>query len=237
MFRAQLEFYAEHYRPIGRPEFDAFCAGESEEARPGLLITFDDGLRSHAEVAAPLLEEFGFPGWFMVPTEFVDAPVAEQQEFAKEHQIQFEPEYDDPRVAMTWQQICALDGSHVIGCHTASHRRLEADLNSDELELEIVRARQRLEAKLGHSLDVFCWVGGEEWSYSRSAAQTIRDAGYRLSFMTNSAPILPNENLLQLQRSNIEAAMPGSMVRFSLSGLMDLRYRGKRNRVNQLTAG
>lgn len=30
--------------------------------------------------------------------------------------------------------------------------------------------------------------------------------------------------------------MPNAVVRFNLSGLMDVLYRGKRNRVNQLTS-
>ncbi len=239
-FREQLVFYSAHYQPVSRVELERFLAGQDiglTAKRPGLLITVDDGLRSHAEVAAPLLESFGFSGWFMVPTGFVDAPIETQSDFAGAHQIHYAPEYDDARVAMTWDQLRALEANHVIGCHSESHRRLEAALTADERAREIERSKARLETELGHAMDVFCWVGGEEWSYSAECAASIRDAGYTLSFMTNNAPILPSTTPLQLQRSNIEANMTDAVVRFNLSGLMDALYRGKRARVDQLTSG
>jgi peptidoglycan/xylan/chitin deacetylase (PgdA/CDA1 family) len=238
-FEEQLRFYAEYYRPVGRDDFERFLAGQDiglTSKQPGLLITFDDGLRSHAEVAAPLLESFGFEGWFMVPSGFVDTPVEAQADFATRQQISYAPEYADARVAMTWDQLRELDAKHVIGCHSESHRRLEANLSAQERAREIEASKSRFEAELGHAMDVFCWVGGEEWSYSAECAAGIREAGYTLSFMTNNAPILPSTNPLQLQRSNIETCMPKAVVRFNLSGLMDVLYRGKRNRVNQLTS-
>lgn len=239
-FRAQLEFYASRYTPVDRAGLEGLLAGHDiglETKRPGLLITFDDGLRSHAEVAAPLLEAFGFSGWFMVPSGFVDTPIAEQADFASHHQIVWSPEYEDERVAMSWEQLRALEAHHVIGCHSLNHHRLEAKLSAAEREVEIRDSKARFEAQLGHEMDVFCWVGGEEWSYSAECAATIREAGYRLAFMTNNAPITPGTNPLQLQRSNIEAFMSEAVVRFNLSGLMDALYAGKRKRVNALTAG
>ena len=237
-FREQLAFYAEHYRSVDREALEAFLVGRDiglRAERPGLIISFDDGLRSHAEVAAPLLEEFGFMGWFMVPSGFVDCAAAEQGAFAAAHQIVFSPEYADARVAMTWDQLRALEARHIVGCHSESHRRLEASLTAEEREREIVHAKARFEAELGHPMDVFCWVGGEEWSYSASCAAEIRAAGYAFSFMTNNAPVRPGSDPLQIQRSNIEAAMSPARVRFNLSGLMDGLYAPKRARVERLT--
>jgi hypothetical protein len=78
-------------------------------------------------------------------------------------------------------------------------------------------------------------VGGEETSYSAGAARAIADAGFRFSFMTNSAPITASTHPLQLQRTNIEASWPLDAVAFQLSGTVDLQYRAKRNRVNRAT--
>lgn len=83
-------------------------------------------------------------------------------------------------------------------------------------------------------MDTFCWVGGEEPSYHAGAAALIRE-GYALSFMTNTAVIRPHTSPWQLQRANVEAQDPLWLVRFQLSGLMDLAYAGKRRRVNRLT--
>ena len=92
-----------------------------------------------------------------------------------------------------------------------------------------------MEKALGCEVPVFCWVGGEEESYSRAAAQLINRAGFGYSFMTNSAVIRPATDSLQLQRTNVEAVYPLWLVRFQLSGFMDLLYMGKRSMVNRLT--
>ena len=84
-------------------------------------------------------------------------------------------------------------------------------------------------------MEIFCWVGGEETSYSSEAAKLISE-NYKYSFMTNNAVIRPGDDPLQLQRTNIEAENPLELVRFQLSGLMDVYYTGKRRRVNRLTA-
>jgi hypothetical protein len=64
----------------------------------------------------------------------------------------------------------------------------------------------------------------------------IREAGFEIAFMTNNAPIRPHADLLQLQRTNVEARHDPRFVRLSLSGLYDLLYLPKRRRVNRLTA-
>lgn len=235
-FEAQLRFYRDHFCSAGPEQFAALARGEWNEPRPGLAITFDDGLRSHAEVAAPLLEEYGFVGWFMVPVGFVDTPIAEQADFAARHQIGAAPEYDDPRIAMSWDQARALASSHVIGLHTRNHTRLAASLTPAQLQDEIPGAKLRLEQQLGQPVSVFCWVGGEEWAYSAEAARLIRQTGFDYSFMTNNAIFRGGNDPHQIQRSNVEARMSMSLMRFHLSGLMDLFYTAKRRRVCRLTS-
>ena len=236
-FEAQLRAFREHFDPVGRDDLRALISGSWPHQRPGILLTFDDGLRSHAEVVAPLLEKHGFPGWFMVPVDFVATDPTEQAAFAREHQIRADASaWTDERIAMTWQEVRNLDAHHVIACHTRSHRRLSRSLSQEELEIEIADAKHRLEKEIGHPVDVFAWVGGEEWSYSAEAARAIRKAGFTWCFMTNSAPIRPDIDSHQLQRSNIEADFSPALVRFTLSGLYDLLYLPKRRRINRLTA-
>ena len=224
-FEDQLRFYARHFVPVGYADLMEFRAGSWPHPKPGLILTFDDGLRSHAEVAAPLLEKYGVPGWFMVPAGVVGT-AAEQR--PQEHTV--------GHPTLTWPDLRRLDGPHVIGCHTHGHRRLEASLTPAELEHEIRDAKRQLEEGLGHPVTVFAWVGGEEWTYSAAAARAIREAGVALSFMTNNAVIRPDTDPLQLQRTNVEASFPASLMRFSLSGFLDVMYTGKRRRVNRLTA-
>jgi peptidoglycan/xylan/chitin deacetylase (PgdA/CDA1 family) len=236
-FEAQLREYRERFEPVGPDELRALIQGRWRHRRPGILLSFDDGLRSHADVVAPLLERHGLPGWFMVPVDFVAAHPGEQRTFAREHHIQADVSvWDDGRIAMTWDDVRRLDRDHVIVCHTRSHRRLVASLSDQELELEIVGAKQRLERELGHAVEGFAWVGGEEASYSARAARIIRAAGFTWCFMTNNAPILSSTDPHQLQRSNVEASFSPALVRFTISGFYDLLYLPKRRRVNRLTA-
>lgn len=237
-FERQLLFYREKFEPVDLPRLRRLLTGQWEFQRPGLVLSFDDGLRSHAEIVAPLLERYGFTGWFLVPGGFIDAEPGAQAEFARAHLIRHSHfDYGDPRLAMTWDQVRELSWRHVIGCHSWNHRRLGNGLTRADLESEIPKARQRLAQELGSAVEVFAWVGGEEWSYSREAASVIREAGYVYSLMTNNEVIRPGCDPFQLQRTNIEAADSDAVVRFQLSGLMDLLYVGKRKRVNRLTAG
>ena len=236
-FEAQLRRFARDFVSVGPAELAELHAGRWPHEKPGLLLTFDDGLRSHADVVAPLLEKYGFSGWFMVPVGFVDAPVAEQKAFARAHQIDFDASgYADERIALSWRDLQRLDGPHEITCHTYTHRRLGPRLSEDELRLEIDEAKRRLEEGLGHPVRGFTWVGGEEWAYSREAAEHIRAAGFGLSFMTNNAVIRPHADLLQVQRTNVEAHFEPAFLEFCLSGFYDVLYLPKRRRVNRLTA-
>ena len=131
-FEQQLRHYAKHFAPVGRDELFALHEDRWQADKPGLLITFDDGLRSHIEVAAPLLEKYGMTGWFMVPAAAVrDAPGAPEWE----HTVPYE--------TLDYAGLRELDRRHVIGCHTFSHRRLEASLSSDEITREIPEAPPR----------------------------------------------------------------------------------------------
>jgi len=144
--------------------------------------------------------------------------------------------YRDSRLAMTWDEVRQLDKNHVIGSHTKSHKRMEASTTETQIHQEIVLSKKILEEKLGHQIEIFCWVGGEEESYSDVGARAIREAKYKYSFMTNCMPIKTDTNPHQLQRNNVETSWSINLVKFAVSGVMDLLYFPKRKRVNYLTA-
>lgn len=223
-FRRHLEFYREHYCDV---TYDDLCGlleqGMWTKPKPGLLLSFDDGYRDNATVAAPLLEEFGFTGWFFVPACFA----ADGHDGTGGNQ--------PPRPTMTIEQLRALAARHVVGSHTRTHCRLRESVGEERLRREIVDSKAELAALLGREVETFCWVGGEEDTYCEAAARFVKEAGYRFAFMTNSAPTTPRTHPLQIQRSNIETEYPLSLVKFQLAGLMDVLYAPKRRRVNAVT--
>ncbi len=188
-------------------------------------------------MVAPLLEKYGFTGWFTVPVGFVETPPAEQHAFAEAHQISCDDsDLPDERIAMSWNDLRRLDANHEICCHTWTHRRLGPQVSEADLDVEVDQAKRALEEGLGHEVRGFAWVGGEEWSYSREAAERIRAAGFDFSFMTNNAVIRPGAELLQVHRTNVEAHFDPALMRLCLSGFYDVLYLPKRRRVNRLTA-
>lgn len=236
-FEAQLAYYRDSFDPVGLDDLDRLLAGEPwRRKRPGLILSFDDGLRSNYEIARPALEKHGFVGWFFVPAALVSGEVLISSDAARAAAIHPDEAYADGRQTMTWDELRDLSHDHVVGCHTRTHRHMRAGLSEEVVRDEVVAAKAILERELGRAVDVFCWVGGEEWAYSAAAARAVAAAGYRFSFMTNNAVITRGTDRLQLQRTNIEADWPLDVVRFQLSGLMDLLYLPKRRRVNRLTA-
>ena len=232
----QLGYFASRFEDVTLCDLEELLAsGRWDRVRPGLVMTFDDGLRSNYQ-ASKLLEEHGRTGWFMIPTAFVDTPPGQQIAFAAAHRIHSSDSFDDGRIALSWDEIREMSQRHVICSHTATHMRMGNPMDAETRRAEIHGSKQRLEAELGKPCDAFAWVGGEETSYDREAAESIRDAGYRFAFMTNNLPITQGTHPLQLQRTNLEADWTLPVVKFQLSGILDLMYTGKRRRVNQLTA-
>lgn len=221
----QLAFYLQHFDPAGPEDLDACLENRWTGGRARLLITFDDGYRSNYEVAAPLLEEHGFRAFFFLP----EARIADNRAAAD---ASFVASVDEPEPRMCWAEVRDLKArGHAIGCHTRTHVRLADDLSPERLADEITVAGSDIARKLGHPVDDFCWVGGEEWSYGAGAFEEIRRGGYRRVFMTNLFPVLPGSSPIWIQRTNVESSWPLDHVKFYLSGVMDLVYASKRRRL------
>jgi len=234
-FEAQLQYLSEHFVPVTSDELSGFLdRGTWVHRKPGLMLTFDDGLRSHIEIVAPLLEKYGFQGWFFVPIGLLMQDASAQPQAAEHGTVLHYQNVDcDPRVFLTLKQLSELSRKHVIGCHTAHHVRLSRSLSPQILDHEIVDAKAQLEQAIGKSVDAFSWVGGEEWAYSNGAATKIGQQ-FKYSFTTNTRIIRPGDSMLKLDRTHIEADFPLPLVKLQMSGLMDIYYNRKRRRVAKL---
>jgi len=238
MFEEHMKFLKKHYYPVSLLELRKFLnSGEWDKDKPGLLISFDDGLRSNYDVAVPIMERYGFKGWHFVPSMVLDLEDSKQLEFGEQHSIFTSVNYTDHRIFLSLKEVKELEKrGHVIGSHTKTHQRMPSSTSERLLKEEIVDSKRMLEDYLGHDVESFCWVGGEEENYSKFAADLIRSTKYNFSFMTNVAPILPKTNQYQLNRTYVKCSWPYFLFSFQLSGIMDIYYAGKRKRVNRITA-
>ncbi len=74
MFKQQMEFLAENYRPISIVEL--LHAIESRESLPpgAVMVTFDDGYRDFMDIAWPILDHYQIPTLLNLPTAFMSSP-------------------------------------------------------------------------------------------------------------------------------------------------------------------
>ena len=186
-------------------------------------------------MVAPLLEKYGYTGWFLIPSQFIEVPPSLQKDYAKDHLIDFHEDYSDSRIAMSWEEIRELDKHHVIVSHTRNHVRLKSDLQKEFLKKEILGSKADLENRLNHEIKCFGWVGGEMTSYDHTAAKYINEARYQYALLTKCGPILPRTSRYQLHRIFLGPDWPTNIVQMHLSGIMDILYYSQRQRINRVT--
>ena len=106
-------------------------ASASAAAPLRVALTFDDSLKDHLLVAAPMLEEHGWRGTFCIVTDWVGKD----------------------SMHMTWDDARELVGrGHSLATHTKSHKNLVALLESgreDEVRREISESSEKIKSETG----------------------------------------------------------------------------------------
>ena len=215
-FEKHLQWYTNHFEDCDYKKLVSFLQKKySFEDKPGIMITFDDGFVGNYSNAYPLLKKYGFTGYYFVSTGLVG-----QNGYMNGDQLKE-----------------MIKNNQIVGCHTYTHHRMDIKDSDETLHKEIVQAKTDLESMLDNPIDFFCWVGGEENTYTTNAAARIRNCGYKYAVMTNSEPVRQITDAYQMQRTNINDDWDLSLVKFQLSGIIDLKYKSKRERIKKLTRG
>ncbi len=231
-FESQLLELLENYIPVGLEGLQALLSGQWPYKRPGIILSFDDGLRCHAEVCAPILERHQVPGWFFLPVGFLDCPIEGQRRYIDEHRIAcLREEWTGGALAMSWDQARDLSKRHILGGHTWNHRRA-ANIPLEALNQEIRASKERMELELGRRVESFAWVGAEPWSYTDEAQAALLQAGYRYLFTGFSGIISQHSSPHQLCRSQLEVDFPPEIQNLQRSGLMDLLHLYQRRNLS-----
>jgi hypothetical protein len=188
--REELSLYSKRFAAVTLAELDHFFAtGEWQTDQPGFLPVFYEGYRTCHDVAAPVCEELGITGWFMVCTGFVDCPPKEQELFARSHHIGLVGEdLLDPgsRLALSWDEIAEMAQRHVVSPHTASHVGIADVSTPTDFEREVAEPKRKIDAVTGQSAPAFVWLSGTQWGMSERHDRAVRDAGYRYLFSNTS---------------------------------------------------
>jgi peptidoglycan-N-acetylglucosamine deacetylase len=123
-----------------------------------VVLTFDDGVSSHATFAGPLLKKYGFPGTFFV--------------------CEFPPDFEDKHKYMTWEQIRELHQmGFEIGNHTLTHKHVNR-MTPGQFHEELAAVEQKC-AAIGIAKPVsFAYPG---YDTSPAALSVLKERGYRFA--------------------------------------------------------
>jgi peptidoglycan/xylan/chitin deacetylase (PgdA/CDA1 family) len=149
-------------------DLDGYLAALDRRARPGrcFLFTADDGYRSFATMAVPLLAAAGVPSVLFVPPAVLGGTSSWVPEIADEPLL-------DPG------ELRALTGEGVeVGVHGLDHTCL-AGLDDAELTRQTRDAREQVADMTGRLPRAFAYPFG---AFDRRARQAVASAGFELAF-------------------------------------------------------
>jgi peptidoglycan/xylan/chitin deacetylase (PgdA/CDA1 family) len=248
-FLRQLEWVHRHFDVVSPSQVPQLFGGTYAGAslRPKVLFTFDDGLASNFDVAAPLLESFGSRGLFFVCPGFAGLEGEAARSFFLQR-IRPSPrrglDESEHWMPMRFDQMRELSArGHVIGSHTFNHARLGQVHEGAELRHEILDAADRLETELGHAIDHFAWTFA--WNAIHPKALRMARERYRYCYSgcagthrlarrvdkSHHAEAIP-----LLWRVNVEPYDDLATARFMYSGLVDALWSSRRSKLAAMNA-
>ncbi|MDQ8153616.1 MAG: polysaccharide deacetylase family protein [Gemmatimonadota bacterium] len=150
------------YESVSLAQYVAYRRGEESLPRKPIVLTFDDGYRSNAEIAVPIMRKYGFTATIFVVAGRLgrtnDWDVEERQE-----------------PLLTADEVIALrDEGFSFGSHTVNHARLTS-LSPDAALDELRASREALEALLGEPVRTICYPWAQ---HSDEVRRLAREAGY-----------------------------------------------------------
>jgi peptidoglycan/xylan/chitin deacetylase (PgdA/CDA1 family) len=165
----------------------------SDQPRPEVALSFDDG-GSSALVAAAALEERGWRGHFFIPTMYIG-----KTGFLRAEEV---------------RELAAR--GHVIGSHSHTHPSYMGKLPRERIENEWRRSRAVLTEVLGEEPVAASVPGGY---LSRHVLECAREAGFRLLMTSEpSSKVMLLDNLVVQGRYSIWADTPAARAAAYASG-------------------
>lgn len=162
-----------------------------------LAITFDDGVRSVATNAAPILRRLGIPWTLFVVSDWAGG----------RHPA-------DADLLLTWREIDRLAGmGAVIGSHSRSHPDF-GRLDPAAVEAELVQSREAIRCHLGITASDFAIPLGQRANWSLGAQRLAEQMGYTRVYSQAERTRLPGT----IARTFITRLDHGPIFRGALRG-------------------
>lgn len=228
-FAALVGGMAERGLLITPSEAERRLAGSG--GKPGMLLSFDDGFASNAQVADAILAPLGVKALFFVCPGLMELTGEAQMAAIAANVLR--GQRPAPEGLMDWDTVERLKAAgHVIGSHTMDHLRLTG-LPPDQRAAQIGDAALALERRLGQRAGWFAYTFGDVDSIdAASLAEIGRLHRYCRSGVRggNRAATHP----LALRADHVDLAAGAAWQALAVEGGLDVRYRAQRQRLDRM---
>jgi peptidoglycan/xylan/chitin deacetylase (PgdA/CDA1 family) len=122
------------------------------------------------------------------------------------------------RLYLTWEKAEALGKAGIeLGAHTMTHAIL-SKLTREQSLAEVDGSARAMEARLGHSPEVFAYPFGRRWDYNDDSMRAVSAAGCRYALNTHKGCNTGDSPALELRRVPIEQSTPLYMLHAEACG-------------------
>ena len=157
----------------------------ADPSKQGVVITFDDGMRSVYKNALPVLKEYGAPAHIFIATAAIESPETLEQAITIED---FE--------MLSWHEIEQLQASGIqIDAHTHRHPDMRT-INKEQILEEFHLSHEILASKIGVTPEYFAYPFGYHNQLARDCAADF----YKASVTTELKPLSKNYDAAAIPR-------------------------------------
>ena len=214
LFESQLRYLRDRYRVVPASELLEATRARRRGERFPVAVTFDDDLRSHAEVAMPILRDLGLVGTFFVSGASLDGP----HTFWWEH-LQRAFDRRLPLAAVLPATVAAI----------ADPPAREEIRSIAEVLIRDTSAQER--AEIADALGALVGPDAAEGGISADDLRAIAASGQQIGFHTRRHDYLPTLDDGSLRRAMIEGRTEVESVLGQLLTMLAYPYGGWDRRV------
>lgn len=223
------------YSPDVLEAFYGEKAALPDPGKPGVVFTFDDGLRNNRH-ALEVLEQHGARGLLFVVPDFYRSPRSEQEAYYRKH-IRQQPHAgldgsEEEVQALNAEELRYWAGrGHTIGAHSFSHT-MRADDPEDKTQRETIAALEAITADTGVHPAHFCAPFDSLFSTSERHMALLKP---HIRFFHSTFPGSNSQapNPLFIRRVNIELFWKPGAIDFACSRFEWKRWSNQRAAFNQ----
>lgn len=181
LLEEQFKFLkAAGYQTVRLDQFYSYINGKKPSDFPDkpILLTFDDGSKTHWEVLVPLLKKYGFTASIFIYPSIISS---------------------GKKYYMTWDQLNNTLDSGVLdlGSHTLYHPKLPT-MSRALIRKQLLESKQILETKTGRKVIDLAYPFG---LFDPRVIEEAKAIGYRMAFTVNPGKNLPGTPVYNIHRS------------------------------------